>query len=54
MIEISILVAGAGGRMGRAVITEVLAARGATLAGRFERPGSDAVGAAKLAFTARL
>ncbi|MFQ5562055.1 MAG: 4-hydroxy-tetrahydrodipicolinate reductase [Parvularculaceae bacterium] len=45
MTEISILVAGAGGRMGRAVITEVLAARGATLAGGFERPGSDAVGA---------
>ena len=41
----SILVAGAGGRMGRAVISEILATPGVTLAGGFERPDSEAMGA---------
>lgn len=45
MTSLTILVAGAGGRMGRAVTAEVLRTPGATLAGGFERPGSSAVGA---------
>lgn len=45
MGEHSILVAGAGGRMGRAVIREVLATPGVTLAGGFERPDGPSVGA---------
>lgn len=45
MAEPSILVAGAGGRMGRAVIAEILRTRGVSLAGGFERPDSDAIGA---------
>ncbi len=40
----SILVAGAGGRMGRAVVAEVLKTPGATLAGGFERPGGPDIG----------
>lgn len=45
MAEHSILVAGAGGRMGRAVVKEILATPGATLAGGFERVGGPFVGA---------
>lgn len=40
----SILVAGAGGRMGRAVTAEILKTPGATLAGGFERPGGPDIG----------
>lgn len=40
----SILVAGAGGRMGKAVVAEVLRTPGATLAGGFERPDGEDVG----------
>ncbi|MEO1135468.1 MAG: 4-hydroxy-tetrahydrodipicolinate reductase [Pseudomonadota bacterium] len=40
----SILVAGAGGRMGRAVVAEVLKTPGASLAGGFERPGGPDIG----------
>ncbi|MHA7871354.1 MAG: 4-hydroxy-tetrahydrodipicolinate reductase [Hyphococcus sp.] len=44
MPKTSILVAGAGGRMGKAVVAEVLQTPGATLAGGFERPGGAGVG----------
>ncbi len=44
MANSSILVAGAGGRMGRAVIAEVLRTPGASLAGGFERAGGADVG----------
>ena len=44
MPKTSILVAGAGGRMGKAVVAEVLRTPGATLAGGFERPGGPAIG----------
>jgi len=44
MSKTSILVAGAGGRMGRAVVAEVLKTPGATLAGGFERPGAPDIG----------
>lgn len=40
----SILVAGAGGRMGKAIVAEVLKTPGATLAGGFERPGGPDIG----------
>ena len=40
----SILVAGAGGRMGKAVVAEILRTPGATLAGGFERPGGPDIG----------
>ncbi|MEM9496214.1 MAG: 4-hydroxy-tetrahydrodipicolinate reductase [Pseudomonadota bacterium] len=40
----SILVAGAGGRMGRAVVAEVLRTPGVTLAGGFDRPGGPETG----------
>ncbi len=40
----SILVAGAGGRMGRAVVAEILKTPGVTLAGGFERPGGPDIG----------
>ncbi|MEZ5894476.1 MAG: 4-hydroxy-tetrahydrodipicolinate reductase [Parvularculaceae bacterium] len=40
----SILVAGAGGRMGRAVVAEILKTPGASLAGGFERPGGPDIG----------
>lgn len=40
----SILVAGAGGRMGKAVVAEVLRTPGMTLAGGFERPGGPDIG----------
>lgn len=45
MTKNAILVAGAGGRMGRAVIAEILKTPGVTLAGGFERPDSTAIGA---------
>jgi 4-hydroxy-tetrahydrodipicolinate reductase len=44
MPELSILVAGAGGRMGRAVVAEVLKTPGLLLAGGFERPDGPGVG----------
>lgn len=44
MANLKILVAGAAGKMGRAVIREALSTPGVTLAGGFERPGSDALG----------
>lgn len=44
MTNSSILVAGAGGRMGRAVVAEILRTPGARLAGGFERPGGPAIG----------
>ncbi len=44
MAKTSILVAGAGGRMGKAVVAEVLRTPGATLAGGFERPGGPDIG----------
>lgn len=44
MTKTSILVAGAGGRMGKAVVAEVLRTPGATLAGGFERPGGPDIG----------
>ena len=44
MARTSILVAGAGGRMGRAVVAEILRTPGATLAGGFERPGGADIG----------
>ncbi|WP_425410454.1 4-hydroxy-tetrahydrodipicolinate reductase [Hyphococcus sp.] len=40
----SILVAGAGGRMGKAIVAEILRTPGATLAGGFERPGGPDIG----------
>jgi len=44
MPKSSILVAGAGGRMGKAVVAEVLRTPGAVLAGGFERPGGPDIG----------
>ena len=44
MAKSSILVAGAGGRMGKAVVAEVLKTPGAALAGGFERPGGRDIG----------
>ncbi len=44
MAKSSILVAGAGGRMGKAVVAEVLRTPGATLAGGFERPDGPDIG----------
>jgi 4-hydroxy-tetrahydrodipicolinate reductase len=44
MAKTSILVAGAGGRMGRAVVAEILKTPGASLAGGFERPGAPDIG----------
>lgn len=44
MANTSILVAGAGGRMGKAVVAEVLKTPGARLAGGFERPGGPDIG----------
>mgnify|MGYP003700308323 CR=1 FL=1 len=40
----SILVAGAGGRMGKAIVAEILRTPGASLAGGFERPGGPDIG----------
>ena len=45
MKPVRIIVAGAGGRMGRAVIAEVLKTPGVTLAGGLERDDSEALGA---------
>lgn len=44
MTKPSILVAGAGGRMGKAVVAEILRTPGANLAGGFERPGGPDIG----------
>jgi 4-hydroxy-tetrahydrodipicolinate reductase len=44
MASLRILVAGAAGKMGRAIIREALASPGVAVAGGFERPGHDAIG----------
>lgn len=44
MPNTSILIAGAGGRMGRAVTAEALKTPGVTIAGGFERPGGPDIG----------
>lgn len=44
MANLKLLVAGAAGKMGRAVIREALSTKGVTLAGGFDRAGSDALG----------
>lgn len=44
MANLKLIVAGAAGRMGRAIIREALATPGVAIAGGFERPGSDALG----------
>ena len=44
MSKTAILIAGAGGRMGRAVIIEALKTPGVTVAGGFERPGAPEIG----------
>ena len=44
MANVRMLVAGAAGKMGRAVIREALASPGVAIAGGFERPGHDAIG----------
>ena len=44
MANTSILVAGAGGRMGKSVVAEVLKTPGARLAGGFERAGGPYIG----------
>ena len=44
MANSSILVAGAGGRMGKAVVAEILRTPGARLAGGFERAGGPHIG----------
>ncbi len=44
MVKSLILVAGAGGRMGKAVVAEILRMPGASLAGGFERAGSPVIG----------
>ncbi|MEO1253100.1 MAG: 4-hydroxy-tetrahydrodipicolinate reductase [Pseudomonadota bacterium] len=44
MAKNAILVAGAGGRMGKAVVAEILRTPGAVLAGGFERPGGPDIG----------
>lgn len=44
MAKSSILVAGAGGRMGKAIVAEILKTPGVTLAGGFERPGGPDIG----------
>jgi 4-hydroxy-tetrahydrodipicolinate reductase len=44
MANVRMLIAGAAGKMGRAVIREALATPGVTLAGGFERLGHEAVG----------
>ena len=44
MAKNSILVAGAGGRMGKAVVAEILRTPGMALAGGFERPGGVDIG----------
>lgn len=44
MANLKIAVAGAAGRMGRAVIREALSTPGVAIAGGFERSGSEAIG----------
>jgi 4-hydroxy-tetrahydrodipicolinate reductase len=44
MANLRILVAGAAGKMGRAVIRQALSTPGVAIAGGFERAGSDAIG----------
>ncbi|MFJ5488759.1 4-hydroxy-tetrahydrodipicolinate reductase, partial [Hansschlegelia beijingensis] len=44
MTAMRLIVAGAAGRMGRALVRAISEHDGVTLAGAFERPGSDAIG----------
>ncbi len=44
MSNMRLIVAGAGGRMGRALIVAIAAHKGAALAGAIDAPGTDAVG----------
>lgn len=44
MANLKLLIAGAAGRMGRAIIREALSTPGVTLAGGFERAGHEALG----------
>ncbi len=44
MASLRILVAGAAGKMGRAIIREALATPGVAIVGGIERPGHDAIG----------
>jgi 4-hydroxy-tetrahydrodipicolinate reductase len=44
MSDMRLIVAGAGGRMGRALIAAIAAGKGATLAGAVDAPGTAAVG----------
>lgn len=44
MTAMRLIVAGAAGRMGRALVRAIAEAEGVTLAGAFERAGSDAIG----------
>lgn len=44
MADISILIAGAGGRMGRAIAGEILKTPGMKIVGGIEQPRSDAIG----------
>ena len=45
MSELRVIIAGAGGRMGRALVAAVLEAEGMGLAGALERSGSPLIGA---------
>ena len=44
MADMRLIVAGAGGRMGRALIRAIAETEGVTLAGALEAPGSDLLG----------
>ncbi|HAO41248.1 MAG TPA: 4-hydroxy-tetrahydrodipicolinate reductase, partial [Afipia sp.] len=44
MADMRLIVAGAGGRMGRALIRAIAETPGATLAGALEAPGSELLG----------
>ncbi len=44
MSDMRLIVAGAGGRMGRALVQAIAAADGATLAGAIDAPGTPAIG----------
>ena len=56
MASMRLIVAGAAGRMGRALVRAVVETEGAELSGAFERPGSPAIGqdAGELAGVGRL
>ena len=44
MSDMRLIVAGAGGRMGRTVIQAIAAERGTTLAGAVDAPGASVIG----------